>query len=64
MARVALGVRIDNAQRAVKRAVMARDIHAGECADWDYENGGCLECQDHDNAVKRARDAVRALEVK
>lgn len=45
---------------ALAAARNARDIHSRECPFWDYEdNGGCVECDDHDRKVAAAKRAVR-----
>jgi hypothetical protein len=47
-------------RRRLRDARTKRDDHAEDCALWDYEsNNGCLECEDHDVAVRRAGQAVR-----
>ena len=58
-----LGLRLSDAERAVKRAVLARDMHAGECTEWDYENpDACLDCAHHTFTVKQAREALRKIQ--
>ena len=41
-------------------AKLARDTHASECPQWDHEGSDCLECQDLDNEVRKARRAWKA----
>lgn len=40
------------------KAKAERDAHAETCPRWDCEGSDCLECQDHDNAVARARRSL------
>lgn len=50
--------RIHNPTIRLINAKIARDRHAKECTQWDYEGSECLDCAQHDLDVRKARKAV------
>jgi len=57
-----LGIRLHDARKRLARVRSVREWHAQECPHWDYEGSDCLDCQQHDIDLAKARSAVRALE--